>query len=504
MATTLSRVSKPNQSSLIYNARVATGIGQPMHPSELYAILQAYYENNGLYEELMMRAYEANVWQEGMKPLRNPAYRVVEFYAAKLWPGVLPEALPIITENPAIQAPIETVWRWSNFTNRKTVLARWLAIWGNGFLKVANSGGEDQRVYFQLIEPQYIGNNFETDERGYITYLRIDMPKTRRNGDDLIAYTHTEIWDQETLRIWEHEQGLEAPLEQLGDPVHVHELAEFGIDFVPFVHFKLRDIGEDLGVGSYTLQLDKIDEANRQVTRLHQMIYRYNKNHWVLAANGMDQTGRPLPPPKVGNSGTGTDTGDRVTIGGDEMWRLPGNATMQSMVPNINYRDALAILNDHMMEIERDLPELAYYRIREMNEVSGIAVRTLLSDAIDRVIDARANVEEALIRADKMALSIGQAMGIFDESLGNYDAGDFDHHFMEREVIPLTPKEKAELVKLDVEAGVPLTTSLKWRGRTETEIADMEADRATEASNTSQNLAQALLTAQRRQDQGAT
>lgn len=499
---TLSRVSNPTQSSLIYNARVATGIGQPMHPRELYAILQAYYKNNGLYDELMMLAYQANVWQEGMKPLRNPAYRVVEFYASKLWPGVLPDALPIVTENPAIQAPIEAVWRWSNFSNRKTVGARWVAMWGNAFLKVASSG-DDTRVHYQLIEPGYVGNNFDVDERGHITYLRLDMPKTRRSGDMTEAYTHTEVWDEETMRIWEHTEGPDARLDQLGNPTTAVEMAEFGIDFVPFVHFKLRDIGEDLGVGAFTLQLDKIDEANRQVTRLHQMLYRYNKNHWVLAANGMDQTGRPLPPPNVGDSSTATNTGDRVTIGGDEMWRLPGNATMQSTVPQINYRDALNILQDQMMELERDMPELAYYRLREMNEVSGIAVRTLLSDAIDRVIDARANVEEALIRADKMALSIGQAMGIFDETLGNYDAGDFDHHFREREIIPLTPKEKAELVKLDVESGVPLTTSLKWRGRTDAEIEDMLADKATEASNTSQNLAQALLTAQRRQDQGA-
>ena len=60
-----------------------------------YNYLRAYYLSNGLYDVLRESFREIGYTPEALRPLRNPAYRVVEFYAAKLWPGALPDALPI-------------------------------------------------------------------------------------------------------------------------------------------------------------------------------------------------------------------------------------------------------------------------------------------------------------------------------------------------------------------------------------------------------------------------
>src|SRR5690606_9141178 len=101
---------------------------------------------------------------------------------------------------------------------------------------------------------------------------------------------------------------------------------------------------------------------------------------------------RPLPPPVIdGVSPSGT-----ADVADDDLLRLPGQTTLTSLVPDLNYADALEILQDHMLELEKDLPELAYYRIREMNQVSGVAVRTMLSDAIDRIQEARGVAESGL------------------------------------------------------------------------------------------------------------
>jgi hypothetical protein len=50
-----------------------------------------------------------------------------------------------------------------------------------------------------------------------------------------------------------------------------------------------------------------------------------------------------------------------------------GNANAESMIPDINYDSMLAILNAQLAECESDLPELKYYELAELNNVSGKA-----------------------------------------------------------------------------------------------------------------------------------
>lgn len=410
----------------------------PLGPEEMYDLLMAYYLNNGLYDDLAKRQYDQARWMPAMKALRNPAYRVVQFYVAKLWPGQLPRALPIEAAKSEIIQPIHQVWEWSNWDARKQVAVKWLAIYGDLFVKVVQR--EDKsRVFFQLIEPKYV-SDFDTDERGFLTYIRIDTPQNRRERDRLISFTHTEVWDKEQLRIWEHEKGA-VDIRELGTPKQSVPLKALGINFVPVVHIKLRDIGEDRGVGAFTHALDKIDEANILATRLHQMVFRYNKPLWALAANQVDAMGRPLPAPRVAGAEQGADS-DTFDFGDDRLVRLPGNSSLQSMVPNINYAAALEILNAHMIELEKDMPELAYYRLRDMGNISGRAARMLLSDATDLLLEARGNAEAGLARADAMALTIGANAGLFS-GIGSYEAGDFGHSFIERPVIAIPKSEEA-------------------------------------------------------------
>jgi hypothetical protein len=118
---------------------------------------------------------------------------------------------------------------------------------------------------------------------------------------------------------------------------------------------------------------------------------------------------------------------------------LNGMASMESLIPNINYAAALDILNAMLNELEADLPELAFYRLRDSESfrvAQGRAVRLLLSDAVSRILEARGNAEAGLVRANQMALTIGADVGLFGD-IGTYENGDYDHHFTDRPVIPL-------------------------------------------------------------------
>lgn len=464
-----------------------------------YDLLRAYYYNNGLYDELRAGLVAVAMDEEALKPLRNPANRVVEFYAAKLWPGSLPGALPIETENEAVGEAISRMWGWSNWGTQKQVAARWLSLYGSLFVKVANRPG---RVFLQLIDPRYVPD-FDTDERGFLTYFRADVPQVSRNGDEVESQTYTEVWDKGagTFRVWVHDQDYGVDVEKLPPPDVSEELGAFGIDFVPVVHLKHRDTGDDRGDGAFTHAVDKIDEANRMATRLHMMLFRHNRNLWALKANLVDPSGRPMPAPRIGSDGS-----DELTVGDNTVVRLPGNSELQSMVPDLRYDAALAVLNAHLGELEHDLPELAYYRLKERGgDLSGRAVRMLLSDAIDRVIEVRGNAESGLARADEMALTLGQVAGLggFETgTIGTYEAGDFGHTFMERDVIPMGEEERSQVMATYVQGGLAVVTAMRRAGWSNVEIQEAQAERLIEAAQAQSSLAEALLAQQREFDRG--
>lgn len=416
-------------------------------PAEWYQMLNLYYLNNGLYDAIQQAAYENAIWTPGMKGLRNPAHRAVEFYVAKLWPGALPEALPIVVKEgrEKIIDPIRQIWKWSNFGATKQVSARWVSKDGDWFVKVASNTktvngniAKATRVFHQNIKPEYV-TEFDEDERGFLTYICVEIPKVKVVDRKRVAYLHVETWNKETQLYKRYEL---LPGQRLTEqtPVQTVEFSEFGIDFVPFVHAKFQDVGEKRGVGCFVHALDKIDEANRMATRLHHILFRFNKPTTAVSANAQDAQGRPLPPPTI----AGSSSSGEVQAPDNDLWLLPGMAKLESIVPNLQYDAYLNAIKDQMDEIKQDLPEIKYFQLSDNGGTpSGKAVRLLLGDAVDKVIELRGNMETALARADAMALTIAQHAGLFKD-LGSYDNGDFEHSFAEREVIASGPEEQRE------------------------------------------------------------
>jgi hypothetical protein len=466
-------------------------------------LLWSYFLNNGLYDELRQAGYFLN--EPTLKSLRNPAQRVVKFYADTLWPGRLPDALPVdAMGHDKIIAPLQELWKWSNWQSNKQVLVRWTAVLGEAYIKVAQPEEKD-RVYLQNIRPEYIPDDgIEFDAQGNITYIRVDVPQTVRSSDKIEHKTFTEVWSKAagTARFWLHKHGAGTAVSRMGSPDKEYDLMDtWGIDFVPFVRAVHMDIGEDRGVGAYLLHLEKIDEANRIATDLHAALFRHNKPRWALKSNMVDSaTGRPLPPPNVGTT-TNSSGDDVVEMGGERFFRLPGLSSLESLVPNLNYADHLAVLNAHMAELENDLPEMRYFRLQDEPDMSGRAIRLMMKPAVASAIEVRGNLEDALVRAQKMALSIGQNVGIW-KGLGSYDTGDLEHGFRERPILDGGRMDEAETWQAEVDAGLPLVTALRRSGWTDEQIDELEADFARQQAMQQSGLAASLLEATARFDAG--
>lgn len=471
-----------------YKKNMAQATENPVAPWAFYEVLRAYYNNSALYDQL--RVILGNIVQDryrDMHGLRNPANRITEFYVAHLWPGPLQRALPITVDDTSerLLEPIEQVWRWSNWGRKKQVASRLFAMLGDMFIKVVGDR-ELGRVWMEVLDPADV-IDFDEDERGYLTYIRIDICRKRRLLDGKTEdYVYTEEWNKNTFRFrrWEHTHPVGVDIEQLGAPRDGDDMdmiADTGVDFVPFVHAPFRDMGAMRGVGSFVGVLDKIDEVNRKASRLSQQLFRHLDQTWLLESSNPGNAGdRARVPPSLADASA-------VQIGGERVLSIPAGWTLRSQIPTIDFAAMTSALQDDMSELQQDAPEIAYWRITEnQGDLTGRAIRFMLGPAVKRAEEARGNGEEALVRAHMMALTIAQNLGLdgFSSSqIGTYENDDFWHEFEDREIIPTTPDEDAEAETSELTAltlkqiiGVPNTQLQREAGYTDEEIEEFKAE----------------------------
>lgn len=493
-----------------------------MDTNTRYNLMWAYYRSNNLYEFVNELARQKGLLGWDAQPLRNPTHRCVEFHATHLWPGALPAALPLEGVSP-IQGELEQLWKWSNWSQRKQVAARWFATFGDMFLKVATKevidteavnalhgqlaadGAEQQaydavaanpptkvvRVYLQLIDPRHV-TMIKKDHRGYFTHIRLDIPEeSAADGKDWIL---TEIWDKYSYRMYRHDKGgsaeentLEAYMTNSG---LLEDIAP-GMDFVPFTHAKFLDSGDERGWPCTWASIAKIDEANRQATRHSQLLFRHNKALWAVLSNRVGRNGEPMPAPSMRD----TTTGQVPSWQDGDVLELPGAADIKSLSPEIDYNAGLASIAATMAEIEQDLPELRYSNLQAQANLAAETVVKFMAPALDRLAEARGNAETALIQAQEMALTIGAAHGLFPKirTEGAYEVGELAHEFMGRALLATNSMDDAALGEQWVKSGLPLVSALREAGWSEEKISrikkEIDADRKSKGASLTAALA---------------
>ena len=421
---------------------------------KLYQALYDLYNNNEDIND-----------SDTTRRLRTVVNRSVEFYASKMLPG---EVTPV-ADAPALTDALDQVLKSSNFRNNKPAMLRGLALYGDSFVRVR---GDEEKSYLEDVPPAHV-SDFEEDSRGFLTFIRIDIQTLDANNNPEL---YTEVWDKElaTQRIWHTHQSINTAIENLGDPSEENSFATFGIDFIPIVHTKFRDNGFTRGAGCVYHALDKVYEANRLATRLHDLFFRFDKPIWAAMANAQDAAGRPLPAPRINTTSGGDATVTEATkesVFGDIAY-LPGTSSIEALVAPVNYADGLAILNAMMDELELDLPELRWYSVTNTDALSGTAIRSLLGAAIDRANAAKENFISSLSRMLEMALTIGIFNKVFEASLGNFDSGDFEHTLQVDDAWGESLNEKATNMQALTNAGVPAPAAMQLAGFSEDEVKE--------------------------------
>jgi len=453
---------------------------------DTYTLLRALYYANDLYGEL------ARTWRNdgeswaSIKELRTVQAALVEAYVALTMPGNLPDALPLEfdegnTRSEAVAERIQQVWSWSNWAQRKQLFIRQQAMLGNAFIYVASRPGPDgeraDRVYFHLPEPEHV-TDIDTDERGFLTYYRSDVPVIERDDPDN-PYVVTEEWwkGKDLYRRWET-PNVQYDAKRLGTPALDQTMTgDYGLDFVPVVHAKHRDTGDTYGMAPIIPALEKQHELNRKATAFSQQLYRHGKPDMVLQGAGGQTANAYQPPPTIREGSV-----QSVDVAGEMFWTVPPGYTIGHLIANVNYTAHMAGIEQDIAHLATsDLPELNWYRLSQSGgDVSGRALQTLLKPAIAKIEEARGNAETALARADAMALTIGQWAGLkgFDAAtIGTYEDGSYDHQFTARSVIPMGENEQGEIdlarvnrVVAWTNAGLGIDAAMELEGYTDAEI----------------------------------
>ena len=125
-----------------------------------------------------------------------------------------------------------------------------------------------------------------------------------------------------------------------------------------------------------------------------------------------------------------------------------------------------------MRELERDYPELRFDNLRLTGTVSGRTLQVARQPVETKVLQRRALYDDALVRAQNMAVAIaGYRRQVDGFDLASYAAGQLDHSIGSRPVFDVAQTDRDEEeaafwtnAGLAVDAGVPLEIYLRRHG----------------------------------------
>jgi len=443
-----------------------------------YRMGWAYY-NNTVYSNLDRYSALKKVNSSLYKHTRgviNPVARFADLRTSKVYGGSLDMetgtrgAIPIAQADDALLEAILQVWKWSVWGTQKTTYVRTGEINGDVFIKVVDDVAA-QKVRMEVLAPEKV-KYLEKDEVGNIKRIVIEYEvdaliapepgkpppakKTYLYTEEITKDEFTTRKDGELFGFFEDASG--NLVSQWANP--------YG--FVPVVHATPKDIGLIFGVTAYHAEVRKIDEINDAASMLNDQIRKIIQPIWYFAgvAKSADLT------PKTANPEPSTGKENR-----DQMPAIYGPEGSQPfpMIAPIDIAAARGNIDSLIAELERSLPELALHHIRDGGNLTAPGVKAAYSDAVERIIESRANYDDALVRAQQMAVSIGGFRGYdgfagFD--LNSYARGDLAHFIADRPVIEesMTVQERIQFLMTSgapekavwAELGIPEQTIKEW------------------------------------------
>lgn len=447
--------------------------------SDVRSLLNLYwsYYDNSVFESVNEWAnYRANyVLYRNIRSIYNPTRRLVNFYVAQVYPGVLSEDASKLPDGVAIAIPfsedtddalklaVAQFWQWSNWQSNNKLMVRYGGATGSVLVEVVDNV-ERGKVTTAVRWPGLLadrakddGPSLVLDDVGNVKFYALEYEATDEKGE---SYTYRKEVSQEFITEWNNEQ------------VTFQEPNPYG--FVPAVWAKHIDEGWGVdGEGLYGApaisgSIGKIDELNGIASHTHDHVDMLIDSPGIIASEG-----------KVGKIGEqSSNLKSARSIAQDEFASREGNVALRSLkrlllhapqgtdwVPMAGalQPEQVIELMDHLIkEIEHDFPELGMYQeLRGMSEVTGPGAARMMGDVYSRVLEVSSNYDTQSIKLFQMAAAIGgfryrenregwrnrtEAQAKFAPfDLDSYARGDLNMAIMPRPLIPMTEDDTITL-----------------------------------------------------------
>jgi hypothetical protein len=425
-----------------------------------YDIFEAYYDNTA-YRRI-------HTWSNAMKAeyglyrytrgVYNPTFRLIEFWAAHTLGGALdpaagdgktvPSALPIIMDTSvgvrnekALRAAIARTWRVSNWQTNKTQLPRTGAKCGDAAIRVVDDTLR-QQVRLEVIHPRNIGD-VTKDPQGNVRGYRLewDRPDPRPGARPDATVTAAEVARRDgDLVVYQTLLN--------GEPYAWNGVAhtwEEAYGFVPLVLVQHMNVGLPWGWSELHAGLPKFREVDDLASKLHDQIRKTVDAPWLFA--GLKAPTASPTVPQTADTGTTA----RAESGREEvpaLYSTDANAKAQPLVAPLDIAGVSAEIAEGLRELERDYPELQMDIWTASGDASGRALRVARQRVESKVLPRRADYDDAVVRAQQMAVAIGgfrEYEGYQGFGLDSYRAGQLDHRIGERPVFAVDPADELEM-----------------------------------------------------------
>ncbi len=438
-----------------------------------YALLWSLYENTA-YRSIhsWATAYKSTfgVYKHA-RNLYNPAYRLGEFWKTHLWGGALDleegrgGALPVAARYEPVRKAIAQIWRWSNWAIKKDVCTLWGAVLGDVAIRVIDDT-ERRKTYLEPVHPATLAD-VQMDPFGNVKAYTIQETRPHPAGahggaPQTVTYTETAergAGDEVIFRTYLNGQ----PYPWNGQAAEWVE--PYG--FIPLVVIQHNNVGLDWGWSELHPALAKIREVDDLASMLTDQIRLTVKAPWLIS--GVDKVQKPILI-------SGRDSTDSIPEPGREetmmLFAKDPQSKAQALIADLDIDGVLAHIEALVRELERDYPELRFDNLRLTGTVSGRTLEVARQPVETKALQRRALYDDALVRAQNMAVAIaGHRRQIDGFDLGSYARGRLDHSIGSRPVFDVAQADRDEEetafwtnAGLATDAGLPLEFYLRRHG----------------------------------------
>lgn len=439
-------------------------------------LLWSYYQNSTFDSVAAWAAYRSNyVLYRNIRSIYNPTRRLVNFYVAQVYPGVLSEDATTLPDGVAIAIPfsadtddalkmaVAQFWQWSNWQSNNKLMVRYGGATGSCLVEMVDNVARG-KVTTSVRWPGLLadrakddGPSLVLDDVGNVKFYALEYQATNEAGD---TYTYRK------------EVGQESIIEYADDKVISEEPNPYG--FVPAVWCKHIDEGWGMdGEGVYGApaisgSIGKIDELNGLASHTHDHIDALVDSPGIISSDGgVGKIGEQANAIKVARTPAQDEF---ATVGATSAMRTlrrlllkaPKGASWVPLTGNLQPEQVIPAMDHLLTEIEHDFPELGMYQeLRKMSEVTGPGAARMMGDVYSRVLEVSSNYDTQSIKLFQMAAAIGgfryrenregwrlrtEAQAKFAPfDLDSYARGDLSMAIMPRPLIPMTEDDTITL-----------------------------------------------------------